>query len=98
MLVCTTSQRINEAGSFKASSSQGLGVLKSSPALKMKAVREGAFKLLSALAHKYQQLDVVCGALIDLLNKQEHVPSVLAELAEYALVRYGDARLVGTSC
>ena len=73
---------------------QGLGVLKTSAALKIKAVKEGAFKLLSALAYKYQQLDVVCGALVDLLNKQEHVPQVLAELADFALVRHGDARLV----
>ena len=69
-------------------------MLKSGSALKIKAVKEGAFKLLSALAHKYQQLDVVCGALVDLLNKQEHVPPVLAELADFAWVRYGDARLV----
>ena len=69
-------------------------MLKSSAALKLKAVKEGAFKLLSALAHRYQQLDVVSGALVDVLNKQEHVPPVLAELADFAFVRYGDARLV----
>lgn len=72
-------------------------MLRSSAALKMKAVKEGAFKLLSALAHRYQQLDVVCGALVDLLNKLEHVPPILAELADFALGRYGDARLVRAS-
>lgn len=75
---------------------QGLGILESHPALKSKAVKEGAFKLLSALAYRFQQLDVVTGAAVDLLNKHEHVPVVLAELSEFALARHGDARLVST--
>ena len=73
---------------------QGQGLLELPAALKTKAVREGAFKLLSSLAHRFQQLDTVTGALIDLLNKHEHVPAVLAELSEFAFVKYGDARLV----
>lgn len=69
-------------------------MLESNAALKTKAVKEGSFKLLTALAHSYKQLDTVCGALVDLLNKHEHAPVVLAELAEFAAVRHGDARLV----
>ena len=62
--------------------------------MKSKPAKEGAFRLLAALAHRFQQLDVVTGAMVGLLNKLDHVPAVLAELAEFALTRHGDARLV----
>lgn len=73
-------------------------MLESAVALKTKAVKEGSFKLLSALAHRFQQQDVVTGALVDLMNKHEHLPNVLAELAEFSYNRYTDASLVSDRC
>lgn len=75
---------------------QGLLVLESPGALKARPSKEAAFKLLSALTHRYGQLDVVGGALVDLMNKHEHLPAALAELAEYAAQHHNDPRLVGS--
>jgi hypothetical protein len=69
-------------------------MLESSAAVKNKSVKEASFKLLSALVHKYQQMDVVSGAMIDLMNKHEHLPTTLAELAEFASQHHSDSRLV----
>jgi len=69
-------------------------MLESSAAVKNRSVKEASFKLLSALVHKYQQLDVVSGAMIDLMNKHEHLSTTLAELAEFASQHHNDPRLV----
>lgn len=72
-------------------------MLESAAALKSRPVKEAVFKLLSALAHRYAQLDVVSGAMVDLVNKHEHLPTALAELAEYAAQHHNDPRLVSSS-
>lgn len=69
-------------------------MLGSPTALRSKVVREAAFRLLAAMALRYQQLDVVAGALVDLLSKHDHLPSVLAELAEFAAQQHGNGQLV----
>ncbi len=71
-------------------------MLANAAAMKSKVVKEGAFRLLSACALRYQHLEAISAAVIDLVNKQEHLSGVMAELAEFAAAAY-DNRLVGCS-
>lgn len=57
-------------------------------------------ELASAAAHvlvltalKYQQMDAVAGALVDVLNKYEHTPAVVAETLRYSIRQFDDGRL-----
>lgn len=70
--------------------------LESQSAIRSKVVKEAAFQLTTALALRYQQLDVVAATAVDLLNKFEHLPTIMAELAEFAMQHTSDARLVSS--
>lgn len=65
--------------------------------MKSKVTKSAAFLIISTAVHKYQQLDTVTGALIDILNKYEHSATVLAELSEYANTNFNDSRLVSST-
>lgn len=69
-------------------------VLESPTAVRSRTAKEASFRMMAALALRYQQLDVAAGDLVDLLNKHEHLPAVLAELAAFAAQQYEDSRLV----
>ena len=63
-------------------------------AAKDKAAKEAAFKVLACTALQYKQLEHVLATLTDMLNKDEHMSVVCAELAEYAAKQLGDNQLV----
>lgn len=69
-------------------------MISSASAAKDKAAKEAAFKVLACCALRYKQLEQVLAALTDMLNKDEHMSSVCAELAEYAAKQLGDNQLV----
>lgn len=69
-------------------------MISSASAAKDKATKEAAFKVLACCALRYNQLEQVLAALTDMLNKDEHMSSVCAELAEYAAKQLGDNQLV----
>ena len=52
-----------------------------------------AAHVLVVAALKYNQLEGVSTALVDLLNKHEHTPAPVAELLRYSIAQYDDARL-----
>ena len=58
------------------------------------AAKEAAFKVLACSALQYKQLEHVLATLTDMLNKDEHMSIVCAELAEYAAKQLGDNQLV----
>ncbi|KAL0030288.1 hypothetical protein WJX77_007662 [Trebouxia sp. C0004] len=68
-------------------------LISSASAAKDKAVKEAAFKVLACCALRYKQLEQVLTALTDMLNKDEHMSTVCAELAEYAAKQLGDNQL-----
>jgi len=73
---------------------QAILLISSASAAKDKAVKEAAFKVLACCALRYKQLEQVLTALTDMLNKDEHMSTVCAELAEYAAKQLGDNQLV----
>lgn len=56
-------------------------VLESPVASKIAAARTEAFRIIACCAVQYRQMENVCHTLVDLLNKNEHFPGVLVELA-----------------
>lgn len=73
---------------------QAILLISSASAAKDKAVKEAAFKVLACCVLRYKQLEQVLTALTDMLNKDEHMSTVCAELAEFAANRLGDNQLV----
>ena len=69
-------------------------LLESAQAMKSRATRDGAFATLAACALRYGQLEAVAGASVAALTRNEHLASVLAELAEFCEAKYHDERLV----
>ena len=69
-------------------------LLESAPAMKSWGTREGAFATLAACALRYGQLEAVASASVAALTRNEHLASVLAELAEFCEAKYHDERLV----
>ncbi len=69
-------------------------LISSASAAKDKAAKEAAFKVLACCAIRYKQMEHVLATLIDMLNKDEHMSAVCAELAEYAAKHLGDNQLV----
>ena len=70
-------------------------VMLDSPAgMKDRAARESICMILASAALKYRQLESVAAALVDRLNKHEHMAGLCAELAQYAVIKYDDAQLV----
>ena len=69
-------------------------LLESAQAMKSKSARDGAFAILTACALRYNQLEAVAGAAIAALTRNEHLASVLAELAAFGEAKYHDERLV----
>ena len=69
-------------------------LVESAGAMKSRGAREGAFAMLATCALRYGQLEAVAGALVAALPRNEHLGTVLPELAEYAEARHGDASLV----
>jgi hypothetical protein len=69
-----------------------------SAAMKDKAVREAVFRILSVAALRYAQLESISASLVNLLSKHEHLPPVLAQLAEFAAATNSDGRLVSNCC
>lgn len=51
----------------------------------------------AAAALRYGQLEPVAHALFDVLNKHEHIPAVIADIAEFASRRNHDNRLVSAA-
>ncbi|KAL0043109.1 hypothetical protein WJX79_009421 [Trebouxia sp. C0005] len=68
-------------------------LISSASAAKDRAVKEAAFKVLACCALRYKQIEQVLTALTDMLNKDEHMSTVCAELAEYAAKQLGDNQL-----
>lgn len=50
--------------------------------------------LAAATALRHGQLEPVAHALFDVLNKHEHIPAVVADIAAFASLRNHDSRLV----
>ena len=73
---------------------QAILLISSSSAMKDKAAKEAAFRVLACAALQYKQLDHLLAVLTDMLNKDEHMSVVCAELAEYAAQHFGDHQLV----
>ena len=69
-------------------------LLENAQAMKSRATRDGAFATLAACALRYGQLEAVAGASIAALTRNEHLASVLADLAEFCEAKYHDERLV----
>ena len=67
-------------------------------AAKDKGAKEAAFKVLACCAMRYKQLEHLLATLADMLNKDEHMSVVCAELPEYAAKRLGDNQLVRLLC
>lgn len=53
-----------------------------------------ASQILGRIALKYQKIDAVSAALVDLLNQFEHTASVVADIVTYSVSEFDDARLV----
>ncbi|KAK9823736.1 hypothetical protein WJX72_005030 [[Myrmecia] bisecta] len=70
-----------------------LRMLASAAAVKNKGNRDSAARILSACALKYQQLETISASLVALLNKHEHLPAPLAEVAQISANLYEDNRL-----
>lgn len=56
------------------------------------AVSHGG-QILGLTALRYQQVDAVAAAMVDLLNQYEHTPSVIAEMLRYSIAEWDDGRL-----
>ena len=56
------------------------------------AVNHGG-QILGLTALRYQQVDAVAAALVDLLNQYDHTPSVVAEMLRYSIAEWDDGRL-----
>jgi len=67
--------------------------LENPAALKSRVTKQAAFEMLGSCALKWGQLEQVTTALIDLLNKFEHLPAPIAELASAAADRFENAHL-----
>ena len=68
--------------------------MSSASGAKATATKEGAFRILSCCALRYKQLDQLLAVLTDMLNKDEHMSIMCAELAEFAAQQFGDNQLV----
>ena len=75
---------------------QAILLISSSSSLKDKAAKEAAFRVLACAALQYKQLDHLLAVLTDMLNKNEHMSVICAELAEYAAQHFGDNQLVSS--
>ena len=73
---------------------QALLLISTAAAAKDKAAKEAAFKVLACCALRYKQLEHLVAALSDMLNKDEHMSGICAELAEYAAKQLGNNQLV----
>ena len=69
-------------------------MLDSVAGVKDRAARDSICMILASAALRYRQLDSVAAALVDLLNKHEHMAGLCAELAQYAVIKCDDAQLV----
>ena len=69
-------------------------MLDSAAGVKDRAARDSICVILASAALRYRQLDSVAAALVDLLNKHEHMAGLCAELAQYAAIKCDDAQLV----
>jgi hypothetical protein len=71
-----------------------LTFMESPSAMKNKTARKGAMQVLAGLAlrHEFMMAPVVAG-LVDALHKHEHLPAVVAELAEASAHSHQDSRL-----
>lgn len=67
--------------------------LENPAALKSKVTKRAAFEMMGSCALKWGQLEQVTTALIHLLNKCEHLPGPIAELASAAADRFENAHL-----
>jgi len=67
--------------------------LENPAALKSKVTKQATFQMLGSCALKWGQLEQVTTALIHLLNKYEHLPGPIAELASTAADRFENAHL-----
>lgn len=61
---------------------------------KQKGTKEAAFRILACCMLQYKQLEHLLAALTDMLNKEEHMAFVCAELAEYVAKQLGNNQLV----
>lgn len=77
---------------------QALLLISTATAAKDKAAKEAAFKVLACCALQYKQLEHLVATLADMLNKDEHMSVVCAELAEYAAKHLGNNQLVSHHC
>lgn len=50
-------------------------------------------QIMGLTALRYQQIDAVAAAMVDLLNQYEHTPSVIAEMLRYSVSEWDDGRL-----
>ena len=57
-------------------------------------VREAGARVLGCAAHRHGQLEAIAAALVDGLNKNEHLAAAAAEVAQVACSCFGDDRLV----
>lgn len=67
--------------------------LENSAAMKSKVTKRATFEMMGSCALKWGQLEQVTTALIHLLNKCEHLPGPIAELASNAADRFENAHL-----
>ncbi len=56
------------------------------------AVNHGG-QILGLTALRYQHVDAVAAAMVDLLNQYEHTPPVIAEMLRYSIAEWDDGRL-----
>lgn len=70
-----------------------VAALENPGAAKNEELAAGAAHVLAACALKYQQLESVASALVDVLNRHEHSPPLVAELLRYSVAQFDDGRL-----
>lgn len=73
---------------------QAVQLISSASAIKDRATKEAAFRVLACCAVQYKQLDHLLAVLTDMLNKDEHMSITCAELAEFAAQHFNDSQLV----
>ena len=67
-------------------------------AAKNKAAKEAAFRVLACCMLQYKQLEHLLATLTDMLNKEEHMAVVCAELADIVAKQLGSNQLVCSLC
>ena len=91
----TSSLSCSCSGHTDTAAVQAILMLSNASSAKQKGTKEAAFRILACCMLQYKQLEHLLATLTDMLNKEEHMAFVCAELAEYVAKQLGNNQLVG---